>query len=186
MTTFFKSQRFLELVLTYGEIIVTSNSKFSFFPGQFLFKLISLYKKLSLSSHMSLVTSWASCLISKHKNPKHMVTTWRYILVQASNQGVNPGASNCKDLFGKALETRGSSVIEATVSDNSLGPISLDGSLWKSWKVKLKLGMGWVRPSGSLMVTSEVNLAKGSNNSTEVGFFYEIDSLTWLRFEIRQ
>ena len=127
--------------------------------------------------------SWVTWFVSKLKNPKHMVTTWRYILVQASNQGVNPGASNCKDLFGKALETRGSSVIEATVSDNSLGPISLDGSLWKSWKVKLKLGMGWVRPSGSLMVTSEVNLEKGSNNSTEVGFLYEIDSLTWLRFE---
>ena len=129
--------------------------------------------------------SWVTWFVSKLKNPKHMVTTWRYILVQASNQGVNPGASNCKDLFGKALETRGSSVIEATVSDNSLGPISLDGSLWKSWKVKLRLGMGWVRPSGSLMVTSEVNLEKGSNNSTEVGFFYEIDSLNYLRFESR-
>ena len=47
----------------------------------------------------------------------------KYNFVQASNHGVNPGASNCSERFGKALETNGSSVMEETVSDSNLGPI---------------------------------------------------------------
>ena len=90
-----------------------------------------------------------------------------------------PGASNCRDLVGNALETNGSSVIEATVSDNSLGPIFLAGSpLWKSWKVKLKLAIEWVIPSGSLIVTSEFSLAKGSNISTIERLFLWHKALT--------
>ena len=41
---------------------------------------------------------------------------------------MNPGASNCNDLDGKALETKGSSVMEATVSDRSRGPTAFAGS----------------------------------------------------------